>query len=66
MDTQDQFEHHVVAHLEQFALFAIPRGYTEVGDADFAKAAPGSKLAASSSHGVDALGSSSYAFVTRY
>lgn len=56
----------MVAHLEQFALFAIPRGYTEVGDADFAKAAPGSKLAASSSHGVDALGSSSYAFVTRY
>ncbi|RDL42221.1 uncharacterized protein BP5553_02200 [Venustampulla echinocandica] len=32
--TSNQFKHHVGAHMEQLALFAIPRGYTEEGSAD--------------------------------
>jgi UBX domain len=38
--TPNQFEHHVGAHMAQLALFAIPRGYTEEGEADSANAAP--------------------------
>ena len=49
--TQVQFMHHLGAHMEQLALFAIPRGYTEVGDADSANAAPGSDLSLPSSDG---------------
>lgn len=39
--TPQQFRHHVGSHMEQLALFAIPRGYKEDGDADSAGAAPG-------------------------
>jgi len=46
--TQVQFKHHLGAHMEQLALFAIPRGYTEAGDADSGNAAPGSDLGLSS------------------
>lgn len=38
--TPSQFQHHVGAHMVQLALFAIPRGYTEEGEADSAVAAP--------------------------
>ncbi|TVY88147.1 putative E3 ubiquitin-protein ligase, partial [Lachnellula willkommii] len=38
--TPTQFKHHVGAHMEQLALFAIPRGYTEDGEADSGNAAP--------------------------
>ena len=38
--TPSQFQHHVGAHMEQLALFAIPRGYTEEGEADSGNAAP--------------------------
>jgi hypothetical protein len=38
--TQSQFQHHIGAHMVQLALFAIPRGYTEEGEADSAVAAP--------------------------
>ena len=38
--TPSQFQHHVGAHMVQLALFAIPRGYTEEGEADSAGAAP--------------------------
>ncbi|TVY73511.1 E3 ubiquitin-protein ligase RSP5 [Lachnellula suecica] len=38
--TPSQFKHHVGAHMEQLALFAIPRGYTEEGEADSGNAAP--------------------------
>jgi hypothetical protein len=38
--TPSQFKHHVGAHMEQLALFAIPRGYTEDGEADSGNAAP--------------------------
>jgi hypothetical protein len=37
--TPSQFQH-VGAHMEQLALFAIPRGYSEEGEADSANAAP--------------------------
>ncbi|TVY27474.1 Exocyst complex component [Lachnellula hyalina] len=37
--TPTQFKHHVGAHMEQLALFAIPRGYTEDGEADSGNAA---------------------------
>lgn len=39
--TPQQFRHHVGSHMEQLALFAIPRGYKEDGDADSGGAAPG-------------------------
>jgi hypothetical protein len=32
--TPSQFQHHVGGHMEQLALFAIPRGHTEDGDVD--------------------------------
>ncbi|KAI9050906.1 hypothetical protein LZ554_005020 [Drepanopeziza brunnea f. sp. 'monogermtubi'] len=38
--TTSQFQHHLGAHMEQLALFAIPRGYTEEGEADSGNAAP--------------------------
>ncbi|KAH6719114.1 hypothetical protein BKA61DRAFT_473803, partial [Leptodontidium sp. MPI-SDFR-AT-0119] len=38
--TPSQFQHHLGAHMEQLALFAIPRGYTEEGEADSGNAAP--------------------------
>lgn len=38
--TPSQFEHHVGAHMVQLALFAIPRGHTEEGDADSGNVAP--------------------------
>lgn len=38
--TPSQFQHHMGAHMVQLALFAIPRGYTEEGEADSANAAP--------------------------
>lgn len=38
--TSAQFQHHVASHFEQLALFAIPRGYTEEGEADSGNAAP--------------------------
>lgn len=38
--TPSQFQHHVAVHMEQLALFAIPRGYTEVGEADSGSAVP--------------------------
>lgn len=44
--TPQQFRHHVGSHMEQLALFAIPRGYKEDGDGDSGGAAPG--------HGSDA------------
>jgi hypothetical protein len=44
--TPQQFRHHVGSHMEQLALFAIPRGYKEDGDAGSSRAAPG--------HGSDA------------
>lgn len=44
--TPQQFRHHVGAHMEQLALFAIPRGYKEDGDAESGLAVPG--------HGSDA------------
>ncbi|KAH6678038.1 hypothetical protein B0J14DRAFT_474333 [Halenospora varia] len=31
--TPSQYKHHVGGHMEQLALFAIPRGHTETGDA---------------------------------
>ncbi|TVY37144.1 Exocyst complex component [Lachnellula subtilissima] len=37
--TPTQFKYHVGAHMEQLALFAIPRGYTEDGEADSGNAA---------------------------
>lgn len=39
--TPQQFRHHIGRHMEQLALFAIPRGYREDGDAGSSKAAPG-------------------------
>jgi hypothetical protein len=39
--TPQQFRHHVGSHMEQLALFAIPRGYKEDGDAGSSRAAPG-------------------------
>jgi hypothetical protein len=39
--TAEQFRHHVGSHMEQLALFAIPRGYKEDGDAGSSRAAPG-------------------------
>ncbi|KAH8749410.1 hypothetical protein F5882DRAFT_488661, partial [Hyaloscypha sp. PMI_1271] len=39
--TTAQFRHHVGSHMEQLALFAIPRGYKEDGDAGSSRAAPG-------------------------
>jgi hypothetical protein len=39
--TPQQFRHHVGSHMEQLALFAIPRGYKEDGDADSGGAVPG-------------------------
>ncbi|KAE8440784.1 hypothetical protein EG329_006584 [Mollisiaceae sp. DMI_Dod_QoI] len=39
--TTEQFRHHVGSHMEQLALFAIPRGYKEDGDAGSSRAAPG-------------------------
>ncbi|CAG8954757.1 hypothetical protein HYFRA_00004682 [Hymenoscyphus fraxineus] len=39
--TPQQFRHHVGRHMEQLALFAIPRGYKEDGDAGSSRAAPG-------------------------
>jgi hypothetical protein len=51
--TTAQFRHHVGSHMEQLALFAIPRGYKEDGDAGSSRAAPG--------HGSD--GSSDRSFV---
>ena len=44
--TPQQFRHHVGGHMEQLALFAIPRGYKEDGDAESGRAVPG--------HGSDA------------
>lgn len=38
--TPRQFQHHVGHHMEQLALFAIPRGYKETGDADSDRAVP--------------------------
>ncbi|KAH7403443.1 hypothetical protein BKA64DRAFT_450220 [Cadophora sp. MPI-SDFR-AT-0126] len=38
--TPSQFQRHLGAHMEQLALFAIPRGYTEEGEADSGNAAP--------------------------
>ncbi|KAG4435673.1 hypothetical protein IFR05_008839 [Cadophora sp. M221] len=38
--TPSQFQHHLGTHMEQLALFAIPRGYTEEGEADSGNAAP--------------------------
>lgn len=38
--TPSQFKHHVGAHMEQLALFAIPRGSSEEGEADSGSAAP--------------------------
>jgi len=46
--TPNQFKHHVGAHMEQLALFAIPRGYTETGEADSGNAAPDAGSAGSS------------------
>lgn len=41
--TQQQFRSHVSSHMEQLALFAIPRGYQEDGDGGSSgAAAPGS------------------------
>lgn len=39
--TPHQFRHHVGGHMEQLALFAIPRGYREDGEAGSSRAAPG-------------------------
>jgi hypothetical protein len=39
--TTEQFRHHVGSHMEQLALFAIPRGYKEGSDAGSSRAAPG-------------------------
>ncbi|KAI9853466.1 MAG: hypothetical protein M1813_002217 [Trichoglossum hirsutum] len=39
--TPQQFQHHVGSHMGQLALFAIPRGYKEDGDAGSSRAAPG-------------------------
>ncbi|KAH8805202.1 hypothetical protein F5884DRAFT_885273 [Xylogone sp. PMI_703] len=39
--TPQQFHHHVGSHMEQLALFAIPRGYKEDEDAGSSRAAPG-------------------------
>ncbi|CZR61999.1 uncharacterized protein PAC_11896 [Phialocephala subalpina] len=38
--TPSQFQHHVGGHMEQLALFAVPRGSTEEGDTGSANAAP--------------------------
>jgi hypothetical protein len=46
--TPQQFRHHVGSHMEQLALFAIPRGYKEDGDADSGGAAPGHGSSSSS------------------
>lgn len=37
--TLDQFQHHVGGHMQQLALFAIPRGHNVDGDADTGNAA---------------------------
>lgn len=37
--TLSQFQHHLGGHMQQLALFAIPRGHTEKGDADSGSAA---------------------------
>lgn len=39
--TPQQFRHHIRNHMEQLALFAIPRGYKEEGDAGSNKVALG-------------------------
>lgn len=39
--TTEQFRHCVGSHMEQLALFAIPRGYKEDSDASSSRAAPG-------------------------
>lgn len=39
--TPSQYKHHVGGHMEQLALFAIPRGYAEDGEADSNDSAPG-------------------------
>ncbi|KAF4625590.1 hypothetical protein G7Y89_g12575 [Cudoniella acicularis] len=46
--TPSQFKHHVGGHMEQLALFAIPRGYVEDGEADSADAVPEDKSVDSS------------------
>jgi hypothetical protein len=46
--TPQQFRHHVGSHMEQLALFAIPRGYKEDSDAGSSGAAPGHGMDASS------------------
>ena len=45
--TAQQFRRHVGAHMEQLALFAIPRGYEEEGDADSGQVAAGDSVSAS-------------------
>ncbi|KAL2067320.1 hypothetical protein VTL71DRAFT_1744 [Oculimacula yallundae] len=52
--TTSQFQHHVGAHMEQLALFAIPRGYTEDGEADSGNAAPQKGSDISTLHDSDA------------
>ncbi|TVY53886.1 Exocyst complex component SEC3 [Lachnellula cervina] len=58
--TPTHFKHHVGAHMEQLALFAIPRGYTEDGEADSGNAAPdagseGSSLSLSTPDSIAAM-----------
>lgn len=53
--TPHQFQKHLGAHMEQLALFAIPRGYFEEGEVDSARAVPQQNSSAPPSAAISAL-----------